>query len=243
MLKLKGILLIVAMSALAAADALADGPTDGERVRSITVGGSGYAEAAPDRAIVSMSIVARASAVPDAQKEAAEVGGKVLALTRRLGIDRDRVDTTGASVRPDYRWNRETNDQELAGYIAERRVTVRLDDLEKLGALIEGAVEAGVNQVAPPVLDSSERKAAHRDALRAAAEDARANAEALAATLGVRLGGPISIVSGTDRPAFPLSQRGFAIAAAPATAEAAETYNAADLRFDARVTVVFEIAE
>ena len=239
--KLPGIVLLtsIALSAGAAlaADAAGDTP-----VRSITVGGSGHAEVAPDRAIVSMSIVARAIQVPDAQKEAADVSGKVLAMTRRLGIDSDRVDTTGASVRPEYRWNRQAEQQELVGYVAERRITVRLDDLDKLGALIEGAVEAGVNQVAPPILDSSRRKAAHRDALRAAAEDARENAEALAATLNVRLGRPLNVVAGSDRQPPPGPSPVFARAMA-ANAEAAETYNAADLRFDAQVTVVFEIAE
>lgn len=242
MLKLPGIMLLLSVAVLAAADAPADDTADERQVRSITVGGSGYAEATPDRATVSMSIVARALEVPDAQKEAADVSGKVLAMARRLGIDRDRIDTTGASVRPEYRWNREREQQELVGYIAERRVTAHLEDLEKLGALIEGAVEAGVNQVAPPVLDSSRRKAAHRDALRAAAEDARENAAALAATLDVRLGRPLRIVSGSDRQPPPGPSPVFA-RAMTASAEAAETYNAADLRFDAQVTVVFEIAE
>ena len=239
--KFPAIMLLLSISALAT-DALAREPADIEPVRSITVAGSGHAEVAPDRAVVSMSIVARAPAVPAAQKQAADVSGKVLTMTRRLGIDRDRVDTTGASVRPEYRWNRDSQQQELVGYIAERQITVRLDELDKLGDLIEGAVEAGVNQVAPPVLDSSGRKAAHRDALRAAAADARENAEALAATLGVRLGAPVSIVSGADGYPPPGPQPVFARAMA-ANAEAAETYNAADLRFDARVTVVFEIVE
>ncbi len=240
--RVSGTVLFLAVGALVAADTIAADSATDQPLRSITVSGSGHAEVTPDRALVSMSIVARASAVPDAQKEAADVSGKVLAMTRRLGIDRDRVDTTGASVRPEYRWNREMEQQELVGYVAERRVTVRLDDLDKLGALIEGAVETGVNQVSPPGLDSSRRKAAHRDALRAAAEDARENAAALAATLGVRLGEPVSIVSGADGPRPPGPSPMFARAMS-ADAEAAETYNAADLRFDARVTVVFEIAE
>ena len=241
MSKLAGMMLLLAI-ALAAAGALADDHANDEPARSITVGGNGHAEVAPDRAVVTMSIVARALQVPDAQKEAADVSGKVLAMTRRLGIDEARVDTTGASVRPEYRWNRGAERQELVGYIAERRITVRLDDLDKLGALIEGGVEAGANQVSPPILDSSRRKTAHRDALRAAAEDARENAEALAATLGVTLGRPVSVVSVSDWPVPPGPTPLFARAMA-ANAEATETYNAADLRFDAQVTVVFEIAD
>ena len=59
-------------------------------------------------------------------------------------------------------------EQELRGYIAERQLTIEIDDLDKLGALVEGAVAAGVNQVSPPQLDSSKRKETYRQALRAA---------------------------------------------------------------------------
>lgn len=213
-----------------------------EQTRSITVTGAGFAEIAPDRATLRMSIIAREPALEAAQKGAADVVNNVLGMTDRMGIDRDQVDTTGASVRPDYRWNRETEEQEMRGYIAERQITIKIKDLEKLGALVEGAVGAGVNQVSPPQLDSSLRKETYRRALRAAAEDAQANAAQLAETLGARLGPVITISSNANAPRPPMP---YAAGARLMTAEsdAAETYNAADLSFNAVVTVVFELTE
>ena len=218
-------------------DAMADQPA-----RSITVTGTGFAEIEPDRATLLMSIVAREPTLDAAQQGAADVAKKVLKMTDRMDIARDRVDTTGASVRPDYRWNREKEEQELRGYIAERQIAVKIDDLEKLGAVVEGAVSAGVNQVSPPQLDSSKRKETYRRALRAAAEDAKANAIELAATLGARLGQAISINSDANAPRPPMP---YAAGARMMTAEsdAAETYNAADLSFNAIVTVVFELTD
>ncbi len=211
-----------------------------EQTRTITVNGNGSAEVEPDKATLQMSIVAREPTVGVAQKAAASVTNKVLKMTDRMGIERDKVDTTGASVRPDYRWNREKEEQELRGYIVERRIVVEIEDLEKLGELVEGAVSAGVNQVSPPQLDSSRRKETYRQALRAAAEDARDNAYQLANALDAGLGEVVSINSASNTPRPPAPYAG-GVRAMAAESAAVESYNAADLSFDASITVVFEL--
>lgn len=210
-----------------------------DTARTVSVTGTGQVSAVPDRASVQMSIVSRAKELDVAQTGAAKVTAAVLSLTDKLDIKRNKVDTTGATVRPDYRWNRETEQQELRGYIAERHMNVRVDDLDSLGKLVEGAVAAGVNQVSPPQLDSSRRKAMHREALTIAAKDARANAEVLAGTLGAKLGDPISISDGSAPPQPPVPQLRMAQAM---ESDSAATYNAGDLTLTATVSVVFELA-
>ena len=162
-------------------------------------------------------------------------------MTGKLGIARERIDTTGSSVQPDYRWNRESEEQELRGYIAQRQMRVDVRDLEKLGALIEGAVETGVNQVSPPMLDSSKRRDAYREALDAAAKDAQANAAQLARSLGAELGDVLKITT-VSEPSGPRPMMRMAMADV-AESKAPETYKAADLNFDASITVVFELVE
>lgn len=218
---------------LASACAMAD-----ETPQTISVSGNGLVSALPDRATVHMSIHSRAKELDAAQAGASKVTAAVLSLTDKLDIKRNKVDTTGATVRPDYRWNRDKEEQELRGYIAERQMVVKVDDLEILGRLVEGAVGAGVNQVSPPQLDSSQREAKHREALALAAKDARASAEALADALGVKLGNPISIrdTSAAARPPVPQVRM-----AAAMESDAAATYNAGDLTFNASVSAVFEL--
>lgn len=233
MLRSLWVILLLSIGAGAMAD---------EQTRTITVNGTGFAEVEPDRATLQMSIVAREPTLAAAQKAAADVTNRVLKMTDRMDISRDKVDTTGASVRPDYRWNREKEEQELRGYISERQISVEIEDLEKLGDVVEGAVGAGVNQVSPPQLNSSKRKQTYRQALRVAAEDAKANAEQLANALGADLGQVISIHSGSSEPRPPVPlPRG--VRAMAAESDAVESYNAADLTFNASVTVVFELAE
>ena len=74
-----------------------------QELRTITVTGIGSSKIAPDRASVQMSIVAKSATLNEAQQAAAVVTAKVLEMTSKLGIDRDEIDTTGATVRPDYR--------------------------------------------------------------------------------------------------------------------------------------------
>lgn len=209
-----------------------------DMAQTVSVTGTGQVSAVPDRANVHMSIVSRAKELDAAQADAAKVTAAVLSLTDKLNIKRNKVDTTGATVRPDYRWNRETEQQDLRGYIAERQMNVKVDDLDRLGMLVEGAVAAGVNQVSPPQLDSSRREALHRDALAMAAKDARANAEVLAEALGAKLGDPISISDGSGAPPPPIPQMRMAAAM---ESDSAATYNAGDLTFTATVAVVFEL--
>ena len=186
-----------------------------------------------------MSVVERDPTVSRAQAAAAEATRRMLKLTDKFGIPRALVNTTSATVSPDYRWNRESEQQELVGYIAERSIEVELRDLDKLGDLIEGAVEAGINQINPPALDSSKRQEIYRQALTLAAQNARANAETLAAALGARLG-KVASVSAFDAGGGPPPAPMFRMQADMAMAEAApETYSAGDIRFDARVNAVF----
>lgn len=208
--------------------------------RTISVTGTGTSSAAPDGAVVRMSIVVRKPKLDVAQAAAGKVAAGVLSLTDKLKIDRGRIDTTGAVVRPDYRWNRETEEQELRGYIAERQMTVLVKDLELLGRLVEGAVDVGVNQVSPPELQSSSMDAANRKALSIAASDAKANAEVLAESLGASIGKVISINAGRNAPMPPGPQMRMAAAA---ESDAAASYNSGDLTFSATVSVVFELTD
>jgi uncharacterized protein YggE len=194
----------------------------------------------PDRATVSLSIEVRESTVAAAQQKAAEVTARVLELADELDIPENRVDTMSAMVRPDYRWNRDSETQELIGFVAQRQMRLEVHDLDKVGLVVERAVEAGVNQVMPPRLTSSKSRDAYRDALEKAVDDARQNAERLADSLGMSLGDAIQVNAGTPAgPPVPMS-RGEALAMSDA---APQTYSAGDLTVTANVSVVFEAAQ
>lgn len=211
-----------------------------EMPRTISVNGSGYVTVPPDMARVSLSVSERDVSLSAAQQAAGTVTARVLELLDGLGVDRKKINSTGATVQPNYRWNRDTQEQELIGYIAQRQIEVEILDLDSLGKVVEGAVAVGVNQVSRPVLDSTTRRSAYRQALAKAATDARANAQTLADTMGVKLGPVMQMSAGGPIPEPRPMMR--AQADMMAVAESApETYNAGDIRFDATVSAVFTL--
>jgi uncharacterized protein YggE len=104
----------------------------------------------------------------------------------------------------------------VTGYNARNSVLVRLRDLSRAGAAIDAAVGAGANEVYGPTLIRTDRSTLERDALRAAMNDARAKAQAVAAAGGVSLGRVVTVVEGGQAaPPMPY----YAAADARATAE------------------------
>jgi len=207
--------------------------------RSVTVSGNGFVDVKPDIALIQMAVTKRNPSLEVAQQAVANVTVQVLKLLDELEIDRQLITTTGAAARPDYHWNRDKEQQELIGYIAERNIQIELRDLDKLGKLIEGAVQAGVDQVSPPVLDYRDRGNAYRQALARAADDARSNASTLARALNTNLGKVIELTT-VDNVPGPQPMRRMQ-AEAMAADSGAQTYNAGNIRLEASVTATFEL--
>ncbi len=209
-----------------------------EVVRSVAVTGIGSATAVPDRALISMSVQARNIDIEAARTRVVEVTTRFLGLAADLGIDEARIRSTGLSMRPDYRWDNEARQQELIGYFVARQLEVELEDLELLGDLLEGAVDAGVNQVSPPVLDSSKRRELYRQALAAAAREAQENADVLAQSLGARVGPvrDLTAMEGLRPPPEPMGARTMA-----AEADVGATYQTGEIRLEARVNATFDL--
>lgn len=227
--------ILLALSSLVLSGA---GYADDEPPREVNVTGVASLTATPDQAVVTMGIQARNPSLAAARERVGKVAGAFLDLTRKLGIDKKHVQTTGLTMRPEYRWNRDGQKQEFTGYFVQRSLTVQLKDLDLLGKLIEGAVDAGVNEVSPPQLDSSRRRELHRETLAKAAEDARANAEVLAQTLGAKLG-PVRSISAADMGGPPRPMQARVMMAE--SADVAATYQAGDIKFEARVNATFDL--
>jgi uncharacterized protein YggE len=225
--------------ALAALLALATPAGADELPRTITVGGTGQVDGEPDRARVSFAIERRNQSMGVARDGVARVVRDFLALCRRLGIPEQKVRTAGLRIQPEYRYQNDGSPPVLVGYIVERQLDVDLGNLDRLGELIEGAIDAGVSQASPPEFDSSRRADRERDALAAAGEDARRNAERLAAALGARVGAvrQVSVGGALPPPPMPMAR----VAMAEGMAADAASYTPGELRFDARVTVTFDL--
>lgn len=222
-------------SQLCFATVLAEEP----RPRTVSVGGMAEVSAEPDIARLTLGVEARKPSIQDARAAVTATVERVLALTRELKIDPSHVNATRIQVQPEYRWNEDDRERVLLGYMVSRQVEVELRDLDKLGALMERAVDAGVNQVGDPALDSSRRKELEREAMAKAVEDARLNADALARAAGAKLGTVRSLSGSGNAPPVPMYRTAMAMADAKAGPEA--SYQAGDMKFSANVNAEYDL--
>jgi uncharacterized protein YggE len=212
---------------------------DEARPRTVNVSGSGEMAAEPDLAHVTLGVEARKPTMAEARAAVSATVERVLALTRDLRIDPKLVNATRVQVQPEYSWNEKDRKRVLLGYLVSRQVQVELRDLEQLGALLERAVDAGVNQVNDPMLDSSKRKALEREAMARAVEDARLNAETLAGAAGVKLGAVRSLNGSAAAPPMPMYRQRALMADAAMAPEA--SYQPGEMKFTATVNAEYDL--
>lgn len=207
--------------------------------RLVTVSGSGEILTEPDLASLGIGVEARAPTVDAARRQVNDTVRAVLDLTRARSIPEQQVSSAALMVRPDYQWMPESREQKLLGYVVTRQMTIRLTDISMLGEVLEGVLELGINQVNPPIFDTTARAELERQALAAAAKDARQRARVLARALDMDLG-PAHRIEATGGPVVrPMAER----VMAASSADDAGSYQTGEIRIDGRVTASFELLE
>jgi uncharacterized protein YggE len=138
--------------------------------------------APPDRAFVTVAAESRSRISSEAQRQNADAMTAVLSKLQQAGIPKDAIRTLAYDLQPefDYANGRQT----LRGYVARNTVEVRLDDLSRVGLVLDAAGSGGATSIGGIRFDIRNRESVERDALRQAVADARARADAAAAGAG-----------------------------------------------------------
>ena len=153
---------------------------------SIVTRGQATLKRAPDQAWVTIAAETRATAPTEAQRLAADAMTSVQAALTKAGIPADARKTTGYSLQPDLEWN--GGRSRVRGYIVRNQVEVRVDALDRLGAVLDAAGSSGATSMAGLRFDLKDRAAVEREALGLAVQDAMARAKAIAGGAGASLG-------------------------------------------------------
>lgn len=164
--------------------------------RTVNVQATATVEREPDRAVILLAVestgqTARAAADANATRMDA-----VIAAIRRAGIPEDKIRTVSYNLIPQYAYpNRDNPNVEprITGYRAINMVQVTIDEVRRVGAVIDAALQAGSNRVAGLNFELKDPESARREALRLAVARARADAEAVAMAAGQVLGPPLTI--------------------------------------------------
>lgn len=151
----------------------------------VITAGDGVVKVVPDQAWVTVTAESRAATPREAQQKNADAMKPVQDRLRMAGIPADAIKTTAYDLQPD--WDYSNNKRTLRGYVARNSISLRVDDVSRLGELLGIVVAAGATSVNSIRFDVKDRERIERDALRLAVADARARAMAAAAGAGASL--------------------------------------------------------
>ena len=166
---------------------------------SITVSGNGSVSAVPTTAIFSFGVDSRAATAKAALAANSREMRLVIAAVKEAG----GKNVTTQSVNLSQAFG---PDGAPSGFAASNVVSASVG-LDRIGGLIDAAVEAGANQVNGPSLGVADQEKLYRQALKAAVADARESAQVLAQAAGRSLGKVTAIVEGGGSVPTPLYEK------------------------------------
>jgi len=159
---------------------------DSKRGTRVMVSGDSLIQAQPDTAVVVLSVVTQAKRAIDAQQENATKSQAVLNALKSAAGTGAEIKTSGYSVEP-QRVYKEGQPPTITGYEARNSVTVTTSDLTRLGAVIDAAATAGVNDIGGITFTLRQDRPARDKALSEATREAMSKAQVIAQALGGRV--------------------------------------------------------
>ena len=158
-----------------------------DREDQIHVMGSARVKAVPDIARVQIGVQIFDASLDEALAQNNSRSAAVIASLVQEGVAEGDVQTTmfQVSVQRDYK--REESDQ-IVGYWVQNQVVATIRDLDRVGQVLQTALEAGANNVYSLAFAVDDPEPLWREARAKAVEDARQRAQTLAEAAGVELG-------------------------------------------------------
>jgi uncharacterized protein len=219
--------------------AAAAATTPDPAARTVQVTGRATFDVAPDRATFTVGVERDADEAEAARSRAARDLAAVVAALRGAGLPADALQGQGLRVEPRYSDPDETR---VVGYRASADVAVTVDDVSRVGAVIDAATGAGAARVADVTWTLKDPAAVTRAALARAAQDGTAQAKALAQGAGVALGDLQTMEVGGDDPAPLESDAAYRAVPSPGAPSTPTVVPAGTLTGNVTVTMTFALA-
>lgn len=163
---------------------------------TINVEGTGEAVAVPDIATLYFTVSFEENTVAAAQDKATELTNRALSYLKEQGIAEKDITTNSYNVYPQYDYISTSclpgvpcrgGSQELRGYQVSQGVSVKVRNLDQVGAVLGGLGEVGVQNISGPNFEIDDLDAIRAMAREEAIKEAREKAKELARDLNVRL--------------------------------------------------------
>lgn len=177
-------------AAILALAVVVGGPAHAVDTPSIVISGTGAVTASPDTGNLSAGVSTEAETAADAARANSAAMQRVLEALEAGGIAKKDVRTEHFQVHPVYGDPTPASRERprITGYRVSNQVTVRVRDLDKVGAVLDAVMGAGANEIAGISFSLADPAPLLDEARKRALADARRKAELFAATAGVGLG-------------------------------------------------------
>jgi len=153
---------------------------------SISTEGRASLKVAPDIAWITVTVESRALRTADAQQENAAAMDGLRASLKKAGRPEDAIKTRSYSVQPDIQYT--DGKSKVIGYIARQSLEVRIDDLVKIGSIIDAAGGSGATSISDVRYDVKDRVSIEKRLLSEAVREGLDRAAAMASGAGKELG-------------------------------------------------------
>ncbi len=233
--------LLVASIAVAAPVWAQGGAVAAATLSSIRVTGDARVSAKPDRVQIDLGVQTQAQQSQEAAAANARQLDAVLAAVRKAAGPAAQLRTVSYSLSPNYQYHSGGGEPTITGYTALNVVEVQLDDLARIGDVIDAATRAGGNRVQGIQFTLRDQDTVRAQALREAATRARAEAQVLAEALNLRILRVLTVEESSPRIVPIRAHMAMARASASAAAEVPTPVEAGTLDVSADVTLTVEV--
>jgi uncharacterized protein len=155
-------------------------------IDQISFAGEGKVYTKPDIAFVDVSVVTQGVQIKDVQDANTKKMNKVITFLKDSGIDEKDIKTTNYNLYPQYTYENNKIPQ-IMGYQINQTLSIKIRNLDKVGTILEGGVNVGINQVNSLYFGFENDEQLKEQARKIAIDDAKKKAEKLASQLGVKL--------------------------------------------------------
>jgi uncharacterized protein YggE len=209
--------------------------------RTLTVNGAGTATLTPDIAYIYIGVHTEGKTAADAVAENTANTSRLVDALVKFGVERKDISTSNFSIWPNQQYDPQTGQQIGTTYVVDNSVYVKVRKLDKLGELLDTAIQAGANTINSIQFDVADKSKALSEARTDAVKNAKAQAEELAQAVGVKLG-EVQSISFYDSMPYPVMDAyAKGMGGGGMAAEAAVPIEPGQLTITVTVTIAYEI--
>ena len=214
--------------------------------RRLSVVGEGLVRGRPDMALISMGVVSEAVSAGEALAANSAAMTRIIAALKAEGLESRDLQTANFSVEPRYSQPPRDYDgsqpfePRIVGYAVRNELTIRIRELQEVGALLDKVIELGANSISGPIFTVAEPTGLEDQARRAAMEDALRKGRLYADAAGLALGPIARIEESVVQWPQPMPLGAMAREMA---ADASVPVEAGELTFQAHVSVSWQLGD